>query len=550
MQKTVPRSLSLTIFPYLFRLLGRVCLLIAPLLSGCGQSDLPFDRGVFHYNQYSGISSLDPAFARDQANIWACNQLYNGLVQLDDHLQVQPAIAQRWELSADALTYTFHLRTDVQFHPDACFAAHRRSVSAADVCYSFTRLVAPKTASPGAWVFHGRLDSLEPFKVIDDSTFQLKLVRPFGPMLGILCMSYCAIVPHEAVEHYGQDFRAHPVGTGPFQFKIWSEGSALILVRNPLYFETDGKQQLPYIKGIRVSFMNNKKTEFVAFKQGKLDFISGIDASFMDEVLDNNGNLKPALKETFNLTKAPYLNTEYLGFLMNEDSSNPFHDKRIRQAINYGFDRKQLIQYLRNGIGKAAENGFTPPGLPSYDSTIIGYSYNPTLAAQLLRLAGYENGKGLPTLSIYTNDTYKDMALMLSKQLDQLGIRLKVEVTEPAILREWMTQGKASFFRGSWLADYPDAENYFTVFYSRNSAPPNYTRFHNAAYDSLYEQALIEPKDSIRYAIYHQLEHIILAESPIVPLYYDEVLHFTQKRVKGLSTNGMNLLDLKRLRLE
>ena len=485
------------------------------LLSSCGQSDLPFDKAVFHYNQFSGISSLDPAFARDQANIWACNQLYNGLVQLDDHLQVKPAIAQRWELSSDALTYTFHLRTDVSFHTDNCFKQGIRKVNAHDVFYSFSRLVSPKTASPGAWVFNGRLDTVEPFIVIDDSTFQLKLARPFGPMLGILSMSYCAIVPFEAVVQYGQDFRAHPVGTGPFQLKIWREGAALILTKNEHYFEMDGEHRLPYIKGVRVSFMNNKKTEFVAFKQGKLDFVSGIDASFMDEVIDHNGNLKPAMKESFNLSKAPYLNTEYLGFLMNVDSNNIFHDKRIRQAINYGFDRKQLIQYLRNGVGKAAENGFTPPGLPSYDSSIIGYTYNPTKALALLKEAGYENGKGLPTISISTNDTYKEMALMLSKQLDLIGIHLKVEVVEPAMLREWMAQGKASFFRGSWLADYPDAENYFTVFYSRNSAPPNYTRFKNADYDHLYEQ----------------------------------VLHFTQKRVNGLSTNGMNLLDLKRVKL-
>ena len=531
------------------RLFTGICIFIALLLSSCGQQDLPFDTAVFHYNQFSGISSLDPAFARDQANIWACSHLYNGLVQLDDKLQVMPAIAQHWELSRDGLTYTFQLRTDVCFHTDECFKQGTRKVKAQDVFYSFSRLVSPKTASPGAWVFNGRLDTVEPFKVINDSTFELKLVRPFGPMLGILSMSYCAIVPHEAVAHYGADFRAHPVGTGPFQLKIWREGAALILTRNEQYFEMEGGTRLPYIKGVRVSFMNNKKTEFVAFKQGKLDFVSGIDASFMDEVIDNNGNLKPAAKAHFCLTKAAYLNTEYLGFLMNVDNNNIFHDKRIRQAINYGFDRKQLIQYLRNGVGKAAENGFTPPGLPSYDSSIVGYTYNPTKALQLLKDAGYENGKGLPTISISTNDNYKEMALMLSKQLDQIGIHLKVEVVEPAMLREWMAQGKADFFRGSWLADYPDAENYFTVFYSHNSAPPNYTRFKNADYDRLYEQALLEPNDSIRYAIYHQLEKIILTETPIVPLYYDEVLHFTQKRVQGLSTNGMNLLDLKRVKL-
>jgi ABC-type transport system substrate-binding protein len=244
------------------------------------------------------------------------------------------------------------------------------------------------------------------------------------------------------------------------------------------------------------------------------------------------------------------LNTEYLGFLMKTDSSNILSDKRIRQAINYGFDRKELIHYLRNGIGRAAENGFTPPGLPSFDANIKGYSYDIDRARKLLKEAGHENGAGLPEISLYTNDSYKEMGLTLSKQLDKIGIKLKVEVTEPAILREWTSQGKVAFFRGSWIADYPDAESYFTVFYSKNSSPPNYTHFNDPEYDRIYEKSLTEKNDSARYSLYHQLEKIIIDQAPIVPLYYDEVLRFTQKRVKGLHSNGLNLLDLKRVRLQ
>lgn len=524
-------------------------LLFAILLHSCSDPQV-YDPQVFHYNQSSGISSLDPAFARDQACIWACNQLYNALLQLDDSLHVRPSLARRWEISDDGLTYTFHLRDDVWFHSDACFKDSTRRMAASDVVYSFTRLKDPKTASPGAWVFNGRLDASEPFKAIDDSTFVLKLSKPFLPMLGILTMQYCAIIPHEAVETYGPDFRSHPVGTGPFQMKIWREDAAMILVKNERYFEWEGGERLPHIQGVRISFINNKKTEFVAFKQGKLDFISGIDASFQDEVIDQDGNLKKELQPTIDLSRSPYLNTEYLGFLMKTDSSNILNDKRIRQAINYGFDRRELIHYLRNGIGRPAENGFTPPGLPSFDGGIAGYHYDPERARALLKEAGHENGSRLPEITLYTNDTYKEMGLMLSKQLDKIGIRLKVEVTEPAILREWMSQGKVAFFRGSWIADYPDAESYFTVFYSKNSSPPNYTHFSNADYDRVYEQALMEKNDSLRYALYHDLERIIISEAPVVPLYYDEVLRFTRKRVKGLHSNGLNLLDLRRVILQ
>jgi oligopeptide transport system substrate-binding protein len=525
-----------------------LCLSI--LLHSCSSGPQAFDPQVFHYNQATGISSLDPAYARDQANIWACHALYNSLLQLDDSLHIQPCIARSWDISGDGLMYTFHLRSDVWFHTDACFKDSTRLVTASDVAYSFSRIRDAKTASPGAWIFHGRVDSVAPFTAVDDTTFVLRLSSPFLPMLGILTMQYASVIPHEAIEKYGPDFRSHPVGTGPFTLKIWREGSAMILVRNNKYFEQEGGVPLPYIKGVRISFINNKKTEFVAFKQGKLDLISGIDASFQDEVIDENGNLKKGLRSSFNLSKAPYLNTEYLGFLMKTDSKNILSDKRIRQAINYGFDRRELIHYLRNGIGRPAENGFTPPGLPSYSSDIKGYTYNPGRALALLKAAGHEGGAGLPEITLYTNDTYKEMGLMLAKQLERIGIKLKLEVVEPAILRQWMSQGKADFFRGSWIADYPDAESYFTVFYSKNSSPPNYTRFNNAAYDSIYERSLSEKDDAKRYALYHELERIIIAEAPIVPLYYDEVLRFTQKRVKGLSSNGLNLLDLRRVRLE
>ncbi|MCW3126791.1 MAG: transporter substrate-binding protein [Bacteroidetes bacterium] len=534
--------------PGVFRFPGFLIVLLCSLfLHSCSSDPQVFDRQVFHYNQSAGISSLDPAFARDQSGIWAVNQLYNGLVQLDDSLRVQPAIAYRWDISADGLIYTFHLRSDVYFHKDKCFDGNDRHVTASDVLYSLARLKDPRTASPGAWVFHDRVEEKRPFEAPDDSTFVLHLVRPFRPMLGILTMQYCSVIAHEAVEMYGPDFRSHPVGTGPFYLKVWREGSAMILSRNERYFEKENGEQLPHIKGVRISFMNSKKTEFVAFKQGKLDFISGIDASFQDEVLDENGQLRNGLAGKFNLSKTPYLNTEYLGFLMAADSTSAIHDKRVRQAINCGFDRNELIHYLRNGIGKPAENGFTPPGLPSFDAAITGYNYDPDKARQLLKDAGY--GTRPVEVSLYTNDTYREMALMLSKQLEKVGIRLKVEVTEPAILREWMSQGKVSFFRGSWIADYPDAESYFTVFYSGNTAPPNYTHFHNATYDHIYKQSLQENNDSARYALYHQLEHIIINEAPVVPLYYDEVLRFTQKRVKGLSSNGLNLLDMKRVRL-
>ncbi len=532
------------------------CTLLLNSCNSCNNTNNNSSLHFFRYNQSSGIASLDPAFSKDQSTIWACNQLYNSLVQLDDNLNVQPAIARSWQISGDGKTYTFNLRTDVKFHNNQCFKnSEGRNVKAADVVYSLNRIIEKKIASPGAWIFNNSIDTVSPFTAINDSVFQLKLRKAFRPMLGILSMQYCSVIPHEAVEKYGTEFRAHPVGTGPFIFKNWKEGTALILQKNNNYFERDAAgNALPYLDGIKISFIDNKKTEYLSFKQKELDFINSIDAAYVDEVLDENGGVKTELKDKFNLLKTPYLNTEYLGFLVNDNSqdvNHPLLNKKIRQAINYGFDRREMLKYLRNGVGRPAESGFTPFGLPSFNAEQVkGYTFDLQKAKLLLKEAGHEQGKNLPEIKLYTNETYKEYALFISKQLEQIGLKIKVEISQPSILREWMSQGKIDFFRGSWLADYPDAENYFAVFYSKNGSPPNYTRFRNSAFDALYENALAENDDAKRFEIYHEMEKIIIEEAPVVPLFYDEVLRFSQKNVEGLTANAINLLNLKKVKLK
>src|SRR5690349_10322647 len=198
------------------------------------------DKNIFHYNEQTGIASLDPAFAKNQSIMWAVHQLYNTLVEVDQNLNIVPSLAKSWEISDDRRTYTFHLRRDVFFQDDHVVANGKgRALTAKDIEYSFRRIIDRRTASPGAWIFNSKVDSSEAFKAVDDSTFRVKRVRPYMPILGILSMQYCSIVPKEAVEKYGNDFRRHPVGTGPFHFVAWDEGQALILAKNEKYFERD-----------------------------------------------------------------------------------------------------------------------------------------------------------------------------------------------------------------------------------------------------------------------------------------------------------------------
>ena len=529
-----------------------IVMMVSLLAVGCRVPDNS-DRMIFRYNESAGIGTLDPAYAKDQALIWGCSQIYNGLIQLDTMLRPMPSIAKEWSISEDGKTYTFRLRDDVYFHKSELFgtADSTRRVVAADVLYSYNRILDPKVASPGLWIFNEVAE--DGFQAPDDSTFVIHLKQPFSPFLSLLAMPYCSVVPREVVEHYGTDFRQHPCGTGPFKMQMWKEGVKLVLRKNENYFERDEEgNPLPYLDAVAITFIVDKQTAFLEFVKGNLDFMNSIAPSYKDEILTAKGGLREKYADRITLTSTPFLNTEYLGFLMDGDD-NPMKDKRIRQAINYGFDRRKMIKYMRNDVGRAGCQGFIPYGLPGYDSTAqFGYDYNVEKAKQLLSEAGYPGGKGLPTLKLATTSTYLDLYKYIQQQLGILGLDVKVEVNPPAALREQIAQSKSSWFRGSWIADYPDAENYLSLFYSPNHCPvgPNYTHFTSAKFDRLYERAKAEVDDSIRLRIYREMDSLIMDEAPVMVLYYDQVLHFTQKNVSGLRSNAMNSLDLRRVKID
>lgn len=525
------------------------------LLTAChsGKKD---NRQVFYYNETTGIATLDPAFAKNQSIMWAIHQLYNTLVEVDSNLNIVPSLAKSWDVNADRTLYTFHLRNDVFFHDDAAFAGGKgRKMVAADVVYSFNRIIDPATASSGAWVFNGRIAD-KGFVAIDDTTMQIKLQRPFHPIMGILSMQYCSIVPHEVVEKYGKDFRRHPCGTGPFQFKVWQEGEALVMTKNPRYWERDeAGKQIPYLDAIQVSFFDNKATEFLQFRQNQLHFVNDIDPSFKDEILTKAGELREQWKGKIILQKHSYLATEYFGILVDENNplvkNSPLRIKAVRQAINYAINRKQLMMYLRNSIGTPAEAGFVPEGLPSRNTELVkGYPYNPAKALELLRTAGFADTKKMPVIKLLTIPIYADIASFAAKQLEEVGINVQVEVVQKSLLLEQTAKSEALFFRGSWIADYPDAENYMAMFYSKNPAPPNYTRYKNPAFDVLYEKALEETNDSLRYILYRQMDQMVINDAPVVPVWYDMAIHLVSPNVENMHTNALNLLELRKVSIK
>jgi peptide/nickel transport system substrate-binding protein len=230
--------------------------------------------------------------------------------------------------------------------------------------------------------------------------------------------------------------------------------------------------------------------------------------------------------------------------------NSPLKQKAIRQAINYAINRPKLAMYMRNSIGTAAQAGFVPSGLPSMNAEMVkGYEYNPAKAQALLKQAGFNTAKN-PPIKLLTVPIYADIGSFVAKQLEEAGIKVQVEVIQKSLLLEQTAKSKALFFRGSWIADYPDAENYMAMFYSKNPAPPNYTRYKNPVFDGLYEKALMETNDSLRYQLYREMDQIVINDAPVVPLWYDMVIHLVNKNVRDFYPNALNILELRRVKID
>lgn len=518
-------------------------------------ADRDGNKAVFYYNEKDGISSLDPAESNNIPHLWVCNQLYNGLVQLDDELNVLPCIAKSWEISEDGTRYTFHLRNDVYFHDNPCFPNGKgRKVRAYDFEFSFNRLlITPNSTATSLLTYIDRSEknNYNAFQAINDSTFVIYLKQPYSVFINILTMKYFSVIPYEAIDYYKKNFRTHAVGTGPFMLKVWEEGSNLILIKNPNYFEKDeNNKPLPYLDAISISFIKDKETAFIEFLNGKLDMLSGADAINVNEVIDKSGMLNKTYASKCYLQKGNYLKTDYIGLLVDEkiNKNSPLHKKAFRQALNYAIDKERLVKYFRNGIGTPATAGFIPKGFKSYDTSVVkGYTYDPEKVKLLLNEAGYPEGKGIPEIVFHITEDYKEQASFLQSEWKKFNIPVRIVIDQPSMFRQAVFLSQYEMFKKNWVVDYIDEENFFSLFYSKNFAPVgfNYTHFKNVDFDLLYEKSLrtIDEKEKIK--LYQQMDQIIIEEAPVIPLFYDEVIRLVRHNISGLSINPMNMLNLK-----
>ncbi|GIV26254.1 MAG: peptide ABC transporter substrate-binding protein [Bacteroidia bacterium] len=531
-----------------------------------------YKGGVLRVNEVENFRTLFPININEINGFHIASQVYEGLVKFNStDLTVQPCIAYKWEVSEDLKTYTFHLRKGIRFHDDPSFPDGKgREVTAQDFKYCFEKLC---TADPsnnqfqitfknrvvGAnEFFEKKSNELTGVKVLNDSTLSIELVQPDPTFIQILCMPGCYVFPKEAYEKYGQDMRTKCVGTGPFYVETLKEGEIILMKRNPNYWAKDEHgNSLPYLDGVKWTFIKEKKSEILEFKRGNLDLIYRVPVEIFPEVM---GKLEEARKRKadFAIETSPLLSTFYIGF--NVQANPVFKNKDVRLAFNYAIDRDKIANFTIQGEGTAAKYGMVPYyevfEKEGYDyKTVGGFNFDPQKAKDLLAKAGYPGGKGFPAITLHINSGGGDrnvlVADVVKKMLEEnLGIKVEISVTTFPEHIENIASSKADFFRFAWVADYPDPKSFLDLFYGKHVPASldektyiNNFRYVNPKFDSIFEASQRIADNKERMKMLSLAEKEVMLDPPFIPIFYDENFLLEQNNVRNVPANAINYWD-------
>ena len=514
--------------PLLALLLG--CLLAAPALAQDRSPQREPGRlgGTYRRSLGNDPATLDPARIADIYSRSVAQQLFDGLVQFDQTLAVTPALAQFWKASRDGLTWTFTLRKGVKFH-------HGREVTADDVVYSFTRILDPKTKSGAADLFlaikgaqefrDGKAKQVTGLATLDPYTVQVTLVEASVPFVSVAAVGHAKIVPRELVERQGESFGAHPVGTGPFKFVRWEPGQEIVLAANPDYF--DGAPRLT-------------RVVFRIFPGGQLDrVLREFQAGALEDApIPSTVYRKVLAERKYQYVRRPMFSLRHYGL---NTRLKPLDDRRVRQALVYAIDREAIVEEIFLGR-HALARGILPPGTLGYNPRLKAYPHDPEKARELLTLAGYPNGRGLPAIPIWSSVKEDDIVReheRIRKDLEAVGVRVEFHYqTDWPTFSRMMAEQKLPVFLRAWFADVPDPENFlFKLFYSRS--PRNYGGYANPAVDGLLLQARAEADPNRRVELYRRAEELILEDAPVIPVWHYTYERLFQPYVRSVEVSGL-----------
>jgi oligopeptide transport system substrate-binding protein len=509
----------------------------------------------------ANVKGLDPLRANDQYSATVIAQMYEGLLQyhyLKRPFELVPALAESMPTVSDnGLTHTFKIKKGVRFHDNPAFKDGKgREVTAEDFIYSFKRLADPRNASEGFWIFDGKIKGLnewqtavkgekanydtpvEGLQAPDAHTLVIKLTQPYYQLYYVLAMQFSSVVAREAVEKYGQEFLNNPVGTGPFMLEKssdWVRNSKITLKKNPTWrgetFPSEGEsgdkekglladagKSLPFAEKLVFTELTEDQPRWQNLMKGNFEFTEVPNDNFESAV--NKSNRKEIAAELagkgmrLDITSAP--DVAYIGFNMKDPLLGK--NKTLRQAMSMAQDSQTLIDKFMNGRGLAAQ-GPVPPGLGSYDASFknVNAQFNVAKAKEMLAKAGFPEGKGLPELTYegLADSKARQQAEFFAQKMAAIGVKVKISANTWPQFQEKIKNGQAQLFGIAWGADYPDAQNFYQLFYSKNMSPgPNDTAFSNAEFDKLYEESLRLPPGNARDALYTKMRDIVTEETP------------------------------------
>ncbi|TAK36039.1 MAG: peptide ABC transporter substrate-binding protein, partial [Chloroflexota bacterium] len=469
-------------------------------------------------------------------------QIFTGLVRYKPDLTVEPALAEKWEASPDAKTYTFTLK-DTKWSDGT-------AVTAADFEYAIKRMLDPKFASTyahflydlkGAEAFNGALGTKNKPKQADDATLaklrdavgvkaldartlKFDLENPASYFLSLLAQGNVSPIKKDVVEKFGDKWTepGNIISNGPFLLKSWAPGSKITLERNPNYFDTR-----PTLDRIEITFITDDATAYAAYRNGELDISSNIPDALVQQIRQDSSLSKDILQDNT-------LRTTFLGF---DVKAKPFDDKRVRQAFQMALDTKTLNDKVLNGIHTPAKS-FIPLGMPGFQPE-IGFDFNPAKARQLLAEAGYPDGKGLPKVTaMYATSTANKLRMeYIQAQIkENLGIDIELENVEGKSFGARLVSDPAPMFFLGFASDYPHPNNWLRVAWGEIGSGVNFSQWSNTGFDDLVRKAAAEPDQKRQLDMYAQAQKILVDDAPALWMYFQGRFRLVKPWVKGLKT--------------
>lgn len=513
-----------------------------PRFDGYGAA-VPTRGGVLQFTIPQEVATLDPAIGYDTGSMYAIHHMYETLLGYGgagQDSQLQPMLAETWSVSEDGATYSFTLRENLRYWDGTPCVAD-------DIKYALERVLtiarSPFTQYvlliEGAKAFtDGEASSVSGIRVFDDRRLEIRLREPSGAFVNILAMPFATPLSRAHVEAAGDDFRRRPLGTGPFMFDHWIEGTELSLQRNPQYWNPE----LPYVDGLRMVTSLPRHTAFLQLESGRLDFTSYLSSADYIWLMQNDA------WRSF-VQSIPGINT--YGAQMNT-SRPPFDDKRVRQAFNYAIDKHRLVK-IWNGRAQVAHS-MLPPHLIGHNPSLAPYPHDPDRARALLAEAGYPDGFDIE-YAVYNDEMAERVAQSIQADLRAVGVRVTIQVMAVgAFLNTIRRPDGARFAAGGWLMDFPDPSNFLNVnFHSRSISEMNSNNssfFVNRQLDAILDDALAETDADVRRQLYQRADALLHEQAPWVWGYHQAYTLVHQPYVRDLALHPVWILDLRAVWLD